>query len=199
MKKKINIYDFDKTIVPFDSGTLYIVYCMVHYPWCIITLPIILIGLILTCIKVISFTQFKATCFMFYPLVPKSSVKKFWDKYESKVHSWFKEREGYSVVISASPDFLLDDISQRLGFDELICTKHSSKSGRIIGENCRNEEKVRRLYELYKPEEIEVVDVYSDSYTHDKPIFSLATNQCYHIEDSKMVAFNFNDVYGEQA
>ena len=27
----IDIYDFDKTIVPFDSGSLFVAYCMVHF------------------------------------------------------------------------------------------------------------------------------------------------------------------------
>lgn len=196
MKKDIDIYDFDKTIVPFDSGTLFLFYCMIRYPWCLITLPLIGIGFLLLALKVISFTQFKRTCFMFVPLIPrKRAVKKFWDKYIDRVHPWFKDRKRFSIVISASPNFLLEDISERLGFDELICTRHNPKTGIIVGENCRGEEKVRRLYELYNQEDINVIDVYSDSYTHDKPIFSLATNQCYHIEDGKKVPFKFEEVY----
>ena len=92
---------------------------------------------------------------------------------------------------------MLWDIAERLGFDELIATRYNLKTGIIIGENCRGEEKLKRLFELHKPEDLEVVDVYSDSYKHDRFIFSLATNQCYHIEKGKRVAFNFNDVYSK--
>lgn len=186
---EIDIYDFDKTIVPFDSGTLYLLYCMVHYPWCIILLPYIALMFLLMLVGLINFTQFKKSCFLFFPLVPKKkSVKKFWDKYESKVHPWFREEKNrFRVVISASPDFLLEDISNRLGFDKLICTRHNYKTGAIIGQNCRGEEKVRRLFEEYDKDEIKVIDVYSDSLKHDMPIFSLATNQCYHIVDSKKI------------
>lgn len=193
---EIDIYDFDKTIVPFDSGSLFVLYCMVHYPWCILYLPIIGVGFLLTLIKVISFTQFKRMCFMFLPLIPRDrAVKGFWDRYESRVHPWFREeRNRYRVIISASPDFLLNEISERLGFDELICTVHDGKSGAIIGENCRGEEKVRRLYENHKPEDIKVIDVYSDSITHDKPIFSLSTGNCYHIVDSERIKFDFKDI-----
>lgn len=193
---QIDIYDFDKTIVPFDSGSKFIAYCMVHYPWCVLTLPVMGVAAILMILKIISFTQFKKICFMFIPLVPKDrAVKKFWDKNIDSVHPWFKDRKRTAVVISASPDFLLKDISQRLGFDQLICTIHNSKTGAIIGENCRNEEKVRRLYELYGKDDIEVVDVYSDSLKHDEPIFSLATNQCYHIVKGEKIPFNFEEVY----
>lgn len=189
--KEIDIYDFDNTIVPFDSGSLYAVYCMLRYPWCLLLLPIIATAGILMLLKIISFTQFKKTCFMFFPFVPKEkSVKKFWDKYGDRVNPWYlKDKNKYSVVISASPDFLLEEISERLHFDKLICTRHNYKTGVIIGENCRDEEKVRRLYEEFNKDEIKVIDVYSDSLKHDMPIFSLATNQCYHIVDGKKIPF----------
>lgn len=191
----IDIYDFDKTIVPFDSGTLFVMYCMVHYPWCILYMPIIAVSYVLMMIRVMNFTTFKKICFMFVPLIPLNrAVKHFWDKYEKSVHPWFKDRNRYSVVISASPDFLLGEISKRLGFDELICTRHNSKTGAIIGENCRGEEKVRRLYENHNKEDIVVVNVYSDSIKHDTPIFLLATGQCYHIVDSKKIKFDIRDV-----
>ena len=44
---ELDIYDFDKTLVPFDSGSLFVGYCILHYPWIIITAPLIIIGLIL--------------------------------------------------------------------------------------------------------------------------------------------------------
>lgn len=193
---EIDVYDFDKTIVPFDSGSLFAVYCMLRYPWCFVILPIIAVAMVLMLLKVISFTQFKKTCFMFLPLIPaKKAVKDFWDKYDGRVHNWFEDRQRYSVVISASPDFLLQEIQDRLGFDKLICTRHNSKTGIIIGENCRGAEKVKRLYEEFEGKDIKVIDVYSDSLKHDKPIFSLAQGQCYHIVDSVKVPFNFSDKY----
>lgn len=194
--KDIDIYDFDKTIVPFDSGSLFVGYCMLHYPWCIVIVPVVLVAGVLMVCRVISFTQFKRLCFSFLPLIPKDkAVKGFWDRHINQVHPWFKDRARHSVVISASPDFLLEDIAQRLNFDDLICTRHNPKTGAIIGENCRDEEKVKRLYQLYHKDEINVVDVYSDSLRHDRPIFSLATGKCYHIVNGQRNAFDYNDVY----
>ncbi|MBR3148572.1 MAG: haloacid dehalogenase-like hydrolase [Eubacterium sp.] len=196
---EIDIYDFDKTIVPFDSGSLFAVYCFIHYPWCIICLPIIAVGMLLALLHVISFTQFKRVCFMFYPLIPKEkAVKGFWDRHEKEAHKWFGDSKRYSVVISASPDFLLDEISRRLDFDKLICTRHNPKTGAIIGENCRGEEKVRRLFEEFDRDEIKVIDVYSDSIRHDKAIFSLAQGRCYHIVKGKKNEFVFSEKYQEQ-
>lgn len=195
---QIDIYDFDKTIVPFDSGSLFCFYCLVHYPWVIICLPVILIAGILMLCRIISFTNFKKTCFMFVPLIPlEKAVKGFWDRHEKETHKWFFERKRPCVVISASPDFLLEEIAKRLDFDYLICTRHSRKTGVIIGENCRDGEKVRRFFEKFSEKEIEIVDVYSDSLKHDKPIFSLAGGQCYNVVNGEPKPFDFNKVYGE--
>lgn len=196
----IDIYDFDKTIVPFDSGSLFAGYCLLHYPYLLlllpIALPILIITFILVLVHAVSFTQFKKICFLFVPFIPlKKAVKGFWNKHEKEVHKWFYDKKRYSVVISASPDFLLEDIKDRLKIDKLICTRHNSKNGAIIGENCRSTEKVRRLYEEFDKDKINVIDVYSDSLKHDKPIFSLAANDCYHIVNSEKIKFNFNDVY----
>ena len=162
----IDIYDFDKTIVPFDSGSLFCGYCLLHYPYLILLLPIgipiLAVAAILMLAKLISFTDFKKICFIFVPLIPlDKAVKGFWDKHEKEVHKWFYQRKRYTVVISASPDFLLNDISERLGFDK---------------------------------DEINVIDVYSDSLRHDRPIFSLGKN-CYQIVDGKIVPFEYNKVY----
>lgn len=195
---EIDIYDFDKTLVPFDSGSLFIGYCLLHYPWIIIMLPVIFVSLLLMVCKIISFTAFKKVCFMFLPLVPlEKAVNGFWNRHEKQLYPWFYERGRKGVIISASPDFLLEEIARRAGFDYLICTRHSRKTGAIIGENCRGAEKVRRLYEKFGKDNIKVIDVYSDSYRHDRYIFSLAAGSCYHIEKGRRVRFSYSQKYGE--
>ncbi len=192
--QEIDIYDFDKTIIPFDSGSLFALYCAVHYPWVLICLPVISVAGLLMLLKIINFTAFKKTCFMFVPLIPlEKAVKKFWDKHETEVYKWFLEKEKRNyVVISASPEFLLNEISERLSFNHLISTRHN-KNGIIIGENCRDEEKVLRFKKEFP--DAKVIDVFSDSFHHDKPIFSLATGQCYHISNGKLEPFDFNEKY----
>lgn len=192
----IDIYDFDKTIVPFDSGSLFIGYCVLHYPWTALFIPLELFGGLLAALGIIDFTRYKKICFLFVSVIPlKKAVKGFWDRHEKQVHKWFYNRKRHSVVISASPDFLLEEIQERLGFEDLLCSRHSSRTGAIKGRNCRNEEKVRRLYALYDKDEINVVDVYSDSLKHDQPIFSLSNGCCYHIVDGEKKPFKYNDIY----
>lgn len=194
MKKQVDLYDFDKTLIPFDSGSLFVLYCMAHYPWCIIILPAVAVCGLLMLLGIIDFTAFKKTCFMFLPLIPKEkAVKRFWDKHISQIYPWFKERNREEIVISASPDFLLKEMQKRLGIKNLICTRHNPKTGVIIGKNCRDEEKVRRLFEQFDKDSIQIVDVYSDSIKHDIPIFKLATGQCYHIVNGERIPFEIND------
>lgn len=193
-----DIYDFDNTIVPFDSGSLFWGYCMLHYPWIIICIPVQAIFGIVALLGIIDFTAFKKVCFMFMPIIPREkAIKGFWNRHEKQVHKWFYNRKRHSIVISASPDFLLDEIHKRLGFEVLICSRHNKKTGAIIGANCRGEEKIKRLYELYDKESIKVIDVYSDSLRHDKPIFSLGEN-CYHIVKGERIPFKFKDVYDSE-
>lgn len=197
-----DIYDFDKTVVPFDSGSLFIGYCFLHYPWCFITLPVILAAGILWLLHIIRFTQFKKVCFCFWPLIPKKrAVQKFWDKHEKDVFPWFrKENRGrFAIVISASPDFLLNEIARRPGvaIDCLICTRHDPKTGMILGENCRGEEKVRRLREEFAGQTLHIENVYSDSFKHDRPIFSLG-RRCFHIVKGERIPFAYQDIYGAE-
>ena len=194
----VDIYDFDKTIVPFESGTKFICYCVLHYPWIIIYTPILFVSSFLALLHIMSIDFYKKLCFMFVPMIPlERAVEGFWKKHEKDFSDWFinRNKERKTIVVSASPDFLIGGLKDRLDIDTLICTKHSSKNGAIMGENCRSEEKVRRLYEELGKENINVIDVYSDSIKKDKPIFSLATGQCYQIVNKKIIPFNFNEIY----
>lgn len=198
---QVDIYDFDKTVVPFDSGSKFTLYCLLHYPWCIVYLPIVFVASVFLFLKVIDLNKFKKVCFIFYSLVPKKqAVKNFWDKYESSIYPWFKKenRKRFTVVISASPDFLLEEIAKRKGveIDCLLCSKFS-KNGVLVGNNCKGKEKVSRFYNAFDKKKTQVVDVYSDSMLHDKPIFSLGQN-CYQIVNGARIKFDFKKAYANE-
>ena len=194
--KEIDIYDFDKTVIPYDSGSRFAVFCMLRYPWCILFAPIVGVLALLGLAGIISWTAFKKVCFSFMLFIPREkAVKSFWDKHGKDVYPWFIEREREALVISASPDFLLGELQKRIGFEGLICSVHNPKTGAIIGKNCAKEEKVARFYKETDKNEIKVIDVYSDSLKNDGPIFSLATNRCYHIIDGVKHEFSYADKY----
>lgn len=193
---KVDIFDFDKTIVPFDCGSLFWLYSMIHYPWIIICWPYQLLGGILYALHIFDLTKMKGPFFSFIRLIPyEKAAKKFWDKYDKYVFDWAKKgnRERYTVVISASPEFLIKEIGKRIEIDDYISTKHAP-DGKVIGKNCHDMEKVRLFREKYT--DAQVVNVVSDSIKNDKYIFSLGEN-CYHAVKGDRIPFKYEDVYKE--
>ncbi len=195
---ELDIYDFDKTVVPFDSGSTFLIFCFFRYPYLFLLLPYYAVMGLLYGLHIIKLDTFKKHIFLFIRFVPlEKAVKKYWDKHEKDIFPWFlpENRAHYTVVISASPDFLLTEIQNRLKIDTLLCTRHHPKNGTLLYKNCRNEEKVRRFYEVF-PKDTVVKCVYSDSYKNDRPIFSLG-EQCYHIEkDGTRTPFDYRKKYG---
>lgn len=148
----LDIYDFDKTVVPFDSGSTFLIFCFLRYPYLWLLLPYYMVTALLFGLRILTLAQFKKHIFLFVRFVPlEKAVKAFWDRHEKDVFEWFlpENRARYTVVISASPDFLLKEIAERLKIDTLLCTHHDAKSGTLLGQNCRGEEKVRRFYEIF--------------------------------------------------
>lgn len=198
---KVDIYDFDKTVVPFDSGSTFALFCFIRHPYLIFLLPYYLIDIILWLTHIISLDTFKRHIFCFVRFINlEKNVKKYWDRHEKDFYDFARRenRERTAVVISASPDFLLKEAQKRLGFEYLLCTRHDPKTGTLLYHNCRNEEKVRRFYELFGDDVPEVVTVYSDSISNDGPIFSLGQN-CVHVHSgARLEPFKYEDVYGER-
>lgn len=190
---ELDIYDFDKTMVPFDSGSLFCVYAMLHYPKAIRNLPRMLIS-VLKYLKHKNLTEMKSEIFCFIRDIPvEKAAKKFWDKYEKYIFDWAKKenRERYSVLISASPQFLIREVAGRIEIDDCFCTQHDS-DGKIIGINCHDRENVRLFKEKY--EGSTVINVYSDSIENDKYIFSLGQN-CFYTVKGKRIPFKYSDKY----
>lgn len=94
------------------------------------------------------------------------------------------KKQGYKVyLISASPEFYLREFYAIEEVDMIIGTKFTIDAGKFIrrmhGENCKGEEKVRRLKEVLEKENIKVdyrnSYMFSDSLS-DKPLLDLVGN-----------------------
>lgn len=191
--KELDIYDFDKTMLPFDCGSKFCLYCVKHYLKNFYYVPkVAAAGIKLLFNR--SLLDFKNTAFSFVNQIPlEEAVKGFWDENEKYIYDWAKKenRARYSVIISASPDFLIKEIAKRIEIDDYISTRHD-KNGKIIGNNCHDKEKVRLFKEKYP--NAKVINVYSDSIKNDKYIFSLGEN-CFHVKNNKANKFDYNEVY----
>ena len=94
------------------------------------------------------------------------------------------KKEGYIVIlISASPEFYIKEFYAIKEVDLIIGTKFAFEGGKFIrkmdGNNCKGEEKVRRLNEVLKEKNIKVdfknSYMFSDSLS-DKPLLDLVGN-----------------------
>ena len=91
------------------------------------------------------------------------------------------KKEGYDIyLISASPEFYINEFYNIDVVDKVIGTRFEFKEGKFIrkmlGNNCKGEEKVKRLKEVLSKENIKVdfknSYMFSDSLS-DKPLLDL--------------------------
>lgn len=172
MKKAI-IYDFDKTIYSKETSMAFMFFFLKCHrsliPKFILNLTIILFNIRdLKKVKNIFFSIFKG-------MDIENDINLFWEKEMKNIYTYFFEEikenrkdADLLILISASPDFLLEPIYKKLGFDILISTKYSNFT--LIGKNCKKDEKLKRLNELGN---FDVLCFYSDSLS-DLPLFNIA-------------------------
>lgn len=88
----------------------------------------------------------------------------FWQdpKTRARLGRWFERtpRDLPIVIASASPEFELQHAAELLGVQWLIGTRCDPVTGRLLGKNCRGEEKLRRIGEQLG--EFEIRAMYTD-------------------------------------
>ena len=168
----MDVYDFDGTLYRGDSTADFLRFCLRRHPAIAATLP--RTGLAaLACLKLhaIDKTQYKGVLYRFLTHVPdiEREVDLFWRAHECNIGGPCQPKAG-DLVISASPEFLLKDVCARRGLS-LIAPQVDPRTGRTLGPNCSDGEKIVRLKELYPDAEID--RFYSDSH-NDDPLASIA-------------------------
>ena len=128
-------------------------------------------------------TQFKGALYRFLPLVPdiETEVERFWQAHEHRITGPCTPQPG-DLVISASPEFLLHDVCAKRGLS-LIASQVDPHTGRTLGPNCSNAEKISRFRELFPSERIE--RFYSDSH-NDDPLAELA-EEAFMVKGGKLI------------
>lgn len=172
MRKAI-IYDFDKTIYSRETSLAFMKYFLINNPKYI---PLFLIN----CFKILfCLNDLKKVKNIFFSIFKNiditSDIDNFWKSESNHFYDYFYEEiknnkaiADVLILISASPDFLLNRIYKKLGFDILIATKYLNYN--MLGKNCKGIEKLNRLKKI---EPFEILAFYSDSLS-DKPLFDIA-------------------------
>ena len=172
--KKINLYDFDKTIYDGDSTVDFYFFCLKKNKKIIWLLPKQFFGFFRYKLKIISKERFKEIFYSFLKLVNDIDlcIQEFWKINKGKIKNFYLEKNhSNDVIISASPQFLLEPIAKKLNVYKLIASKVDKKSGKILSPNCYGAEKVNRLNNEIN--NYHVVNSFSDSLS-DEPILKLA-------------------------
>lgn len=190
MKQKFAFFDYDDTLIHGDSGTALLKYYLKKHPLAIFKLlkvgilfPLYLVGLV-------KFQTAKTAWLFPMDNLSDDELNDFYQtclvpKYYSNVIKELKDKknDGYLIYICSASiegylrfcDLPVDGI---LGTKtEIINGKHTSK---MIGKNCKNEEKVKRLNEVINELGVEIdydnSFAYSDS-THDIPMLKMVKNR----------------------
>ena len=176
----IDVYDFDGTIYRGDSTVDFLLYLAGKRKSLLLQFfP--LIPAFLRLLATRDLTRFKSA--LFRRIGKKADLlsegKAFWEESgaQKRINAWFMKRPADvpAVIASASPEFELRWIAEKLGADDLICTRCDEKTGEVIGQNCKSSEKIRRIREKYG--EVSIRAMYTDSIRADRPLLELAENR----------------------
>ena len=170
----MNVYDFDQTIFQPDSSYAFVRFCLRHYPRAVSrALPGAAAFALLCVLRLQDTRALKEKVFSFLPLLDDVDrvVEEFWQAHRGGLEPWYlQQRRDDDLIISASPAFLLQPVADSLNV-RLIATPMDKRSGRIIGKNCHDYEKVTRFYAAFPDEQPE--RFYSDSLS-DTPMARIA-------------------------
>ena len=167
-------YDFDKTIYKNDSSTEFFVYMIFSRPYLLLFAPWFLVVLTLYGLKIISKKKTKEFLFFFIPWFGNIDkiVDKFWQRNANKIKYWYSvQKQDDDVIISASLGFIIKPVMQMLNIKNWIATNYNVHTGKISGENCYGEEKVKEFNKQFKNQKLEAF--YSDSLS-DLPMMKMA-------------------------
>ena len=189
---KLAIFDIDFTLTKKETLIEFYKFIMKKKPSLIRHMPRSLYAGILYIFKVYDLTKAKEAFISFTDNVEgkelESIIKEFYEKilskilYEDSIEMIKKlKKDGCKIIlISASSEFYLKEFYNIKEVDKIIGTRYEfgnkKNRGKIIGFNCKGEEKVIRLKEFIEEEGLEVdfkeSFMFSDSLS-DSPLFKL--------------------------
>ena len=167
----MNVFDFDNTIYNGESTLDLFFYYIVRKPW--------LVKHIGTVLK--AFSRYKKgnvslpeIIERYVPMVEKDALrvfdfendpKNFWDKHERKIKPLYNRlRSEDDLIITASPDFNIEEICRRLGIRRWLTSRVDRSTGKILFVNIR-ENKIKAYEEQYGNTPIN--NFYTDSPEND--------------------------------
>ncbi len=173
-------FDLDGTLTKIDTFVPYGVTALIHRPWRMFRVATVIRGLISLLIGQIDSQSFKETLIsVFLGGATREDIARWNKMFFRKVfppllrqrlllRARQHQKSGDRVfIVSASPDIYLEPFVKQWRFDGLICTRLEFKerrlSGKILGRNCRGDEKARRIRALFTAAELDGSSGYGNS------------------------------------
>ena len=185
----MNMYDFDGTIYDGDSGVDFLKYSLRRKPFLVIRF---FIKAFFKFFKYkrgkIEFKDVKETIFGFVPKINNLDVfvKKFVKKHKHKIKKlYLDQRKKDDFIITASLDFYVKPLCHSVGIRHIVATKYDTNRGKIIGNNCRSEEKANIVSRMFNKK---FSNFYTDS-KDDQPLFKYADNT-YIVKKEKLIKYD---------
>ncbi|MGP1608379.1 MAG: HAD-IB family phosphatase [Clostridium sp.] len=192
----MNIYDFDKTIYDGDSTLDFYKYSIKKRPYILFRIIKAIIYMVKYKLNIIEKEKAKECFYEFLKDIPDidKEIIEFWDINDKKIKKWYLNQiQDTDIIISASPEFILKPIITRLGIKEknLLSSIVDKKTGKYTGKNCYGEEKINRLKEYFKinniSENVIIENAYTDSLS-DKPLLNIA-KKGYLVKGNKLIEY----------
>ena len=185
----VNVYDFDGTIYDGDSSIDYFLFILKKYPSTLFRMPRLLFAFVLYFFRLTTIETFKSE---FFKTITRNrdneyNIDNFWKINIRKIKPFYYEvHQSSDIIISASPDFLLSSLKDRLKVSLIVATIFDLKTLKIIGLNCSGQEKVNRLNSIKN--NIQIDKFYSDNRTDD-PLAQLS-QKAYKVNGLKIIDWN---------
>lgn len=190
MVKKVALFDFDNTVANGDTITRLLIYDISKYPWHVFFFLKMAFYYGLYLLNLSSFEKAKSA--LLFP-IRYMSEKDFEQFYQQHVEIYYypnvvlemqkKKDEGYIVILcTASSEVYMK--YNHLPIDQLLGTRtrriNNQETSEIIGKNCKGKEKIHRIHEYLKSQNIEID--YENSYGYsdsndDIPMLSLVKHK----------------------
>lgn len=185
---KVAFFDIDKTIIKKDSMFLFLLFGIKKRPFTFYALFVIFVYYIIFKLKLCNIEKVKEKFFISINYMDQREIEEFYDDillkyiYDEAIITMQKlKEEGYQIIlVSASPYAYIKYFKKNSFVDKIIGTELEEVEGiytnKILGRNCKGEEKVRRISEYLLDHDL-TIDfdnsiAYSDCLS-DLPMLSL--------------------------
>ena len=191
----MNVYDFDLTIYPTDCAIDFCFWCIKRHPklWFTYVPKLVKVMVQRKLGKVPEYLKHRK--FLSYLTMIddfEEQIEKYWNKNEKRISSWYiEQKKEDDLIISASPDCLIEPIANRLGV-KFMATEYDREFGVFTNNLMYAKEKARYIFDHGFP----VIDnFYSDSLS-DTPL-ALCAEKAYLVKDKASTVVDWPDLDAE--